>query len=89
MSGISVIVLDDRNAHPPETFRFAEVRSPIEHGRNGLLASTVEGTGNLSPPTGRQTSRARDRSGKDVSPLDLCSEFQRPQRCGTISTFEN
>src|SRR4051794_28412909 len=42
MSGIPVIVLDGRNAHPPETFRFAEVQSLIEHGRNGFLASTVE-----------------------------------------------
>jgi hypothetical protein len=41
MSGIPVIVLDGRSAHPPETFRFAEVLSLVEHGRNGFLASSV------------------------------------------------
>jgi len=66
MSGVSVIVLDDRNAHPPETFRFAGVQSPIEHGRNRLLASTVEGTRQFVPALSadRQVAHAIDQQGR-------------------------
>jgi hypothetical protein len=66
MSEISIIVLGDRNAHPLETFRFAGVQSPIEHGRNRLLASTVEGTRQFIPalPADRQVAHPIEQQGR-------------------------
>ena len=86
MSGIPVIVLDGRNSHPPETFRFAEVQSLIEHGRKRILASTVEEARQFISAllADRQVAQAIGQEGR-LAASSLFGDSQRSQRCGTNS----